>query len=310
MALNPRQIEVIYAVLSTGSVTDAAGLLGVSQPAISMTLRECNQVAGFPLFERRQGRLQPTEETLIMAPDLGRIVSDIQKVSQLVSDLRDSTIGYVKLVAAPSLANTIVPLALAAFRKERERVRLSLISANADQIAEEVENDRVDLGLGLASGRSTSDFVLDIGLTHLVCVLPVGHELAKHDALGPSELAKFSIITFARSMPSSDIVDEFFRRAHVPYSVACEVSNTSTVCALVEQNIGIALVPKIGFMTQSRRNIVGVPLRPVMSEVVQIYLPKRRRPSRTARRLIATIRSVARNLLDPLPKSDGHPVNA
>jgi len=307
MALNARQIEIIHAVVRTGSVTDAADFLNVSQPAISMALRECNQIAGFPLFERRQGRLQPTDETLIMVPELERIVSGIHRVDRLVADLRDSSVGHVKLVAAPSLANTIVPLALASFRKERGRVRLGLTSANADQIADEIDNDRVDLGLALSSTRSTSELVLDIGETHLICVLPKEHELADRETLDASEVGRFSIITFSRNMPSSGMVDEFFRRGRVSYSVACEVSNTSTACALVEQNIGIALVPAIGFVTQRQRNIIGIPIQPRMSIIVQIHLPKHRRVSRTARRLMAIIRTVALELLSPIPPPTTEP---
>jgi DNA-binding transcriptional LysR family regulator len=149
--------------------------------------------------------------------------------------------------------------------------------------------------------RSTSELVLDIGETHLICVLPKGHELADRDILDASEVARFSIIAFIRNMPSSGLVDEFFRRERVSYSVACEVSNTSTVCALVEQNIGIALVPAIGFVSQRQRDIVGIPIQPKMTVVVQIHLPKHRRVPRTARRLIAIIRAVALELLTPIP---------
>ena len=60
MSLSFRQLQIIGAVGRSGSVTGAAAALGISQPAVSMMLKDCTQAAGFPLFVRRQGRLQPT----------------------------------------------------------------------------------------------------------------------------------------------------------------------------------------------------------------------------------------------------------
>ena len=121
-----RQLEVVRAVCRHGSVTAAASALNVSQPAISMMLRECALITGFPLFLRRQGRLQPTAETRALLTELDRVFEGVERIGRLVHDMRDTGIGSVQIAATPTLADHLVPPAVAAFRLARPRIQVAI----------------------------------------------------------------------------------------------------------------------------------------------------------------------------------------
>lgn len=87
-SLSVRQMEVIYAVARYGSVTEAARVLGISQPAVSVIIQECNRVAGVQLFERKQGRLQPTPETGALLPEIERVQTAMRRVPVASQGLR------------------------------------------------------------------------------------------------------------------------------------------------------------------------------------------------------------------------------
>jgi DNA-binding transcriptional LysR family regulator len=104
MPLNARQLEVIRAVIRSGSATDAAEKLGISQAAVSMVIKTCEKLAGYALFVRKQGRLQPTTEATTLFPLLERIFEDIERTQRLVEDLKDSKIGFIRVAANPIIA--------------------------------------------------------------------------------------------------------------------------------------------------------------------------------------------------------------
>jgi DNA-binding transcriptional LysR family regulator len=104
MSLTLRQLAVVRAVCRHGSVTAAADALAISQPAVSMMLRDCTKVAGFPLFLRRQGRLQPTTEMRGLLSELERVFEGVERIDRLLEDMRDTVIGTVQVVVTPTPA--------------------------------------------------------------------------------------------------------------------------------------------------------------------------------------------------------------
>ena len=150
MLLTLRQLQVVRAVSQWGSVTRASMALGVSQPAVSMMLRESADVAGFPLFVRRQGRLQPTAETRVLLADLDRIFEGVDRVNRLVEDMRDQKVGTVHIAATPTLADNLVPPAVALFRKTRPHVRVTIHTMDNLSVVSTVAKEQVDIGLALS----------------------------------------------------------------------------------------------------------------------------------------------------------------
>ncbi|MFS6823045.1 LysR family transcriptional regulator, partial [Staphylococcus aureus] len=82
-----RYIELFHAVLSTGSLTGAANLLNISQPAASKALQQAESHLGFPLFSRVRGRLQPTQQALLMRHHIDRIMQEMYDLQRLSANI-------------------------------------------------------------------------------------------------------------------------------------------------------------------------------------------------------------------------------
>ena len=82
-----RYIELFHAVLSTGSLTGAANLLNVSQPAASKALQQAESHLGFPLFSRVRGRLQPTQQALLMRHQIDKLMRDLYDLRRLAVNI-------------------------------------------------------------------------------------------------------------------------------------------------------------------------------------------------------------------------------
>ena len=138
MLLSLRQLEIVHAVCRHGSVTAAAAALEVSQPAISMVLRDCTRLTGFPLFRRKQGRLQPTPEMQVMLPDLMRMFEGAERIDRLLGDIRETSVGTVHLAVTPTLADSLLPRAVAIFQLARPRITLTLRTMDNVSVVEAV----------------------------------------------------------------------------------------------------------------------------------------------------------------------------
>ena len=115
MQLNLRQIEVFRAVMTTGSISGAAKLLFVSQPAVSRLLSHTEQRLGFALFERIKGRLYPTPESRQLFREVETVYAGVRRVGELASELSERRSGILHLVSSPSIGHMLVSLTISRF---------------------------------------------------------------------------------------------------------------------------------------------------------------------------------------------------
>jgi DNA-binding transcriptional LysR family regulator len=88
LAMRLRHIEIFQAIRQTGTVSGAAQLLHVSQPAVSKVLQHAEQQLGFPLFLRVRGKLQATPEALELEREVDKVSESLQGVRRLAQSLR------------------------------------------------------------------------------------------------------------------------------------------------------------------------------------------------------------------------------
>src|SRR2546425_2922788 len=150
MPISTRQLEIIRSVILHGSVTDAAHQLGISQPAVSRLLKDCEQRIGFALFTRKQGRLQPTSEAKTMLPELNRIFEGVERFQRLTEELREMKTGSIQIATTAVLADTILPRAIEQFFVVRPKVQITIHNMLNHEVAERIAMDQVDLGLVLS----------------------------------------------------------------------------------------------------------------------------------------------------------------
>lgn len=293
MALSTRQLEVIHAVIKAGSVTDAAVSLGISQPAVSMILRECRELAGFPLFVRRQGRLQPTTETYVLLPELERVFEGMRHVQRLLSDLKDQAAGFVNIGSVPVVTDALMPHLLKHFHASHPKIQVNLFGMNNDEVIDHIESDRVDFGLTLSSYPSQTSHIIDLIHTPLVFISHESHPLAQKQRIVPDDLSDAQLITFNRTLPIGVVIENAFRQTSVRRTSAVEITHTSTACIMARQKVGVALVPEIGLLQANLDGVVQRPFFPETHVIVQLWLPQNKTMSRSARLALATLRKVA-----------------
>lgn len=289
--MNLRQLEVFRTVMQCRSVTDAARLLNVSQPAVTKVLRHAEDQLGMRLFRRERGRLIPTGEAELIYPDAERIFRELQALKRLSADLRDGTTGLLRIGASASLALSAVPDALRLYRTDYPGVRVTCHLLAAEEMAEMVMARQLDMGVTVAPIVVPSARTETIGTADVVCAMPEGHPLAALKAVTPHDVAAHPLISFSGEASVGRLLENAFRRAGVVRHFDIEVTLGIVACALVQRGVGVAMVD--GF---SRRldfpGLAWRPFRPRLSQPVSLVTAST--PSRFAASFVPYLRKALR----------------
>lgn len=295
MSLSLRQLEVVRAVSRHGSVTAAAAALGISQPAVSMMLSTCTRAAGFPLFLRHQGRLQPTAETRVLLGELERVFDGVDRINRLVDDLRDTSIGMVRIAATPTLADNLLPAAAAMIQRSRPRLQISVQTVDNLAAIEAVRTEQVDFGLVLTPIAQPDTRLIELCRAELICVVHPDHPLAAKEAVTPADIAPFPLISFSRSLPLGNLVEQSFRKVGIARRIAIEVNQSSVACALARAGAGVAVIDPFWLQNGRDHGLVRLAFRPVAQVHAQALVPKDVSLSRPARLFLAALRRTAQS---------------
>lgn len=232
-------------IMRTGSVTGAARVLGLSQPAISRLIARMERDIGFELFYRDKGRLVPTQDGLMLADEVELALAGIARVQGLVRDISTHSVGEIRLIAPPSFASGILPGLIAAFKRRHPRVRFSIDSRSIPTTKVMLATRVVDCAF-MRLPLERDDFVAEtIVSSGSVCVLHQDNPLAALSVLDPASVGDEPIITLGATSVFGRQIDQAFRDRGRRQDVAVECHTTSAACGLVGAGIGVAILNEL-----------------------------------------------------------------
>jgi DNA-binding transcriptional LysR family regulator len=240
--LHARQIEAFRAVMLTGSMTGAADLLRVSQPAISRLVRDLEDSLGFRLFERHGNHLVPMHEAALLYREVDRFFVSLDRIGQAAEDIRATKTGTLRLAAMTGFSVGLANRVIAAFLANRPGVSVSVHAENSRNVVQLVAMHHYDLGLVQVMGEHPGVETLPLPEVHALCVMPVGHPLGQQDVVKATDLAGVPIISLARNSPLRMRFDAVLLAAGVHAERRIETSLAAGVCELVAHGLGVAVI--------------------------------------------------------------------
>ncbi len=242
MKINLRNLEAFRAVVATGTATQAARLLNVTQPAISQMLTQLEESIGCALFHRHKGRLKPTAKGLMFYEEVDLAFGNLDRLVQLAGRMGSLEVGQLRIVVPPSLAEGVLPGVIASYLERHPNVRLSIDARSPDSARELVANQIYDCGIGKLPldhpGLTTEPFVC----SETVCALPEGHPLCRVDQIEAAQLAGQPLILLGKGRTSRARIEQALANAGVEPQVRLEVHTVGAACAFAAAGLGIAVV--------------------------------------------------------------------
>lgn len=258
--LDLRVLRQFLAVAEYGSLRKAAETLQMSQPPLSVAMRQLEQSVGAQLFVRSALGVQLTAAGVVLKAEAEKLIAHGVRAFDMARAVGQGELGEVRIGFITSAMVDLLPAALARFSSSHPRIRLRLVEGVSIEVASMVDEGKVDLGV------LTPPVPYPVGSAHfqvardrLVALLPRGHRLASRKVIGLNELKDERFISF-----STTRVPAFHQRitgacleAGFQPQIVQEAAHIHTIIALVAGKLGVALVPSTAAHS-ARKDVIAV----------------------------------------------------
>ncbi|KQZ99308.1 MAG: LysR family transcriptional regulator [Achromobacter sp.] len=299
-----RHIEIFEAIRRTGSLTEAAAALHISQPAASKLLAHAESQLGFKLFDRVKGRLVATREAEILTPEIARLSQDLNSVRRLATNLRDRPNGHLRLGCAPALGLGLLPGVVRDSRNAQPGITFDIHTHHSAELVQGLLTRELDLAITFDTNDYPGLTRMGLGHTELV-------HLSRKPGQGPLRLSDLSdpadatdsgdtLIVLDAGDASGALLQLALDAQGLAPQVAIQVQTHYVACALVDAGCGDAIVDAITARAMLRPGMTLRRLEPALRVPISIMTRNQDPLSALHRDLIERLRAACTALLEGL----------
>lgn len=252
--------EVFCKVVELGSLTQAAEVLGYTQPGISHIISAMEEEFGFPLLIRSRSGVRPTADGERVLPIIRRILSGTEQLTQVVSAVKGLDAGTVRIGTFTSVAVHWLPGMIKEFQTLYPHIEFSLWGGDYHDIEQWLADASVDLSfvtLPLGGALGASCTAIPLHEDRLLAVLPPEHPLAHLEAFPLEQIERNPFIGLLEN--SDHDVRRAVRAAGVRPNIRFSIKDDYAVIAMIEQGLGISIMPELLLKGRSQ-NVRVIPL--------------------------------------------------
>ncbi|RWP58605.1 LysR family transcriptional regulator [Mesorhizobium sp.] len=260
-----RQLEAFAAVMSAGSVTGAARLLGRSQPAVTRLIQDLEADIGYALLHRSGPRISPTARGLLFHAEVERHLASLTHIRERANAIGLDEPASLTIAATPSLAAGVLPQAIAALAPDLLPRHLHVQALAAENVVQAVLARSADFGIASLPLEHPGLEVHWVADAPCVVAVAASDPLAESDIVRLADLAERRIITLANPYRLRHRVDEALERAGVTPRRIIDVNASMTALTMVKAGLGVAIVEPA--------TVYGVPLKGIVMRVLDHTIP-------------------------------------
>lgn len=295
MNLSFRQLQAFREVMRTGSVSDAARILGRTQPAVSALIANLESELGIALFRRQRGKMAPTPEAQYFLGEADAILERLALSTRTMREIGALAKGRLNIACMPAAASLLMPQLLGDFLQDKPEVRASLMMRTSPVIEEWVASQQYDIGLGETPKPSAAIETVDFQMM-CVCAIPEGDPLADLEVIEARHLSGKPMAALQDGHPNLIATLRAFKQQQARFEHRFELRTFHPALTLVAKNLCYCVCDPItaaGYlnMQPEPRPVVFRPFRPGVALEISIMQPAHRPPSVLADEFAKLLRS-------------------
>ena len=258
--LETRHLLTFATVVQTGSFTTAARKLYLSQSAISHQIKALEESIGAAVFERTGKPMRLTPAGQALHQRAVEILAKLEDARQAVAEAKGEARGQLRLGAAATVCEYLLPPVLREFRKQFPNYQLSVEPADTAPLVERLLADQIDFGIILLPIRNSSLKTMELFDDELVAVVPPKHPWAKQRTVPLDEVANQSFILYSRRSVTYQLLETFLRSKNLPIPSFIETGEADVIKAMVKMELGVGVVaPWIAERELKHKRLVAIP---------------------------------------------------
>ncbi|WP_202904967.1 LysR family transcriptional regulator [Neptunomonas antarctica] len=277
-----KQLRAFVAVAKTRSFTEGCALVHLSQPALSVAIKNLEEELGGSLLARTTRTLSLTPEGEAFYPTAQRLLADLDEAVDEMHNRFALFRGKVAIASMPSFASNQLPLALRDFRNKYPQINMMVHDVIAEDVVDMVRSGRVEVGVSFDPGDTEDLLFNPLFDDRFIAVLPEKHPLINQEVIQWQQLLQYDFIILQRPSSVRLLVDQMLEQEGLALSPQFETHQLATIGRMVATGLGVSVVPSLCFGQMTELGAVCRPLEaPVITRQVGV-ITRRRYPLSTA----------------------------
>jgi DNA-binding transcriptional LysR family regulator len=272
-----RQIRTLHAILTTGSVSGAAEMLSLTQPAVSKTLHQLETEIGHSLFKRTKGHLEPEPDVSFLFDELNHTLQGLNRLDKLVRNAGTGHPEHMIIASLPGPSNFLIPQILKEFYGVDNVPKISLRTRTTAVIRELVSTQQVDIGVLVDPPASPNYDVFPVPVEY-VCAINDNDVLANRPQITASDLDGRPLITAGSTHVVYEHLKNIFEKSGAVFNPMHEVPFYMPGLGLTLAGFGVAIVDTITAWTYENtargQGLTFRPLNPVFYDRLAVVSPR------------------------------------
>lgn len=258
-------MRAFLAVAQTHSFAEASELIHLSQPALSITIKNLEEIIGGQLFIRTTRSLALTPEGRTFLPVVKRLLADWDSAFNDLNNLFLLNRGNLTVAAMPSFASTVLPTHLNTFHQLHPSINIKVHDVIAEDAVTLVKSGKVELAISFDPGESDDLLFEPLFTDDFVAALPKLHPLLKQTEITWQAFEKLPFIALQRPSSIRSLIDGALLEHDIFLHIEFESNQMATIGQMVATGLGVSAMPSL-YVEQLAS--IGVECRPLVSPIV------------------------------------------
>ncbi len=293
-----RHIEIFNAILSAGTVSGAARLLNLTQPAVSRTLQHAELQLGLTLFHRSKGRLVPTPEALALKPHIESLFLQLDEVQRLAGNLKAGQAGQeLRILAVLTLSHLVIPRAILLMRKKHPDAAVRVMAVHSSELISGLALQEADVGLLLSPLSHPALINETIADGELVCIARNAlwpAKLRRQRSVSLHDVADLPVIALDVNDPLGRDLTQVCRESEVQLRSNVTVQTYHAALGFAHHGMGVAIVDSFTALSADPDVVTVKPLRPRIPVGLHALRPSGKPTPALAQHFLTCVREVLR----------------
>lgn len=271
--LNLDHLRTFAQVVELGSFSAAAERGGVTQPAVSLQIRQLERRFGLKLVERIGRRAGPTAAGLELLTHIRVIDAALAQAEQAMTAHASQVSGRIRLGTGATACTYLLPPLLAELRRRFPALDVVASTGNTADMLRALENNTLDIGLVTLPAPGRMFQVTPVMEDEFVAIFPANDPGGIPAVVTPQTLALRPLVLFEPGARTRRLVDDWFEAAGVAAKPVMELGSTEAMKEIVAAGLGCAVLPKLAVTGAGQRDALVVrSLTPRLSRDLAIVL--------------------------------------